>query len=147
MDHMMQRIPHLKRECSIDTDSLEGGSKLWMGKDYVNFIKKDFSDLHKPYQDSIDRNTTPRMPWHDVSCVVLGSVARDVARHFIQRWNYTKFTKVKFNQRYPWLIPKSYDNVDTRVHIPGYLTRIHRVTCQTVSSLIYLDFFWIQFFL
>ena len=30
------------------------------------------------------------MPWHDIGAVVYGKCARDVARHFIQRWNYTK---------------------------------------------------------
>lgn len=40
--------------------------------------------------DFIDRYTTPRMPWHDIASVVHGRAARDVARHFIQRWNFTK---------------------------------------------------------
>jgi len=31
-----------------------------------------------------------RTPWHDEGLVVLGEVARDVARHFIQRWNIHK---------------------------------------------------------
>lgn len=30
------------------------------------------------------------MPWHDIGSVVYGSAARDVARHFIQRWNACK---------------------------------------------------------
>jgi len=30
------------------------------------------------------------MPWHDEGLVVFGKVARDVARHFIQRWNIHK---------------------------------------------------------
>lgn len=40
--------------------------------------------------DFIDRYQTPRMPWHDIASVVHGRAARDVARHFIQRWNFTK---------------------------------------------------------
>lgn len=40
--------------------------------------------------DEIDRNKQPRMPWHDIACVTYGKAARDVARHFIQRWNFTK---------------------------------------------------------
>jgi hypothetical protein len=40
--------------------------------------------------DYIDRTTVPRMPWHDEALVVFGKVARDVARHFIQRWNIHK---------------------------------------------------------
>ena len=30
------------------------------------------------------------MPWHDVASVVYGAAARDVGRHFIQRYNFTK---------------------------------------------------------
>lgn len=30
------------------------------------------------------------MPWHDIHAVTYGSSARDLARHFIQRWNATK---------------------------------------------------------
>jgi len=40
--------------------------------------------------DMIDRTMTPRMPWHDIHSAVFGKPARDVARHFIQRWNFTK---------------------------------------------------------
>jgi len=32
------------------------------------------------------------MPWHDEALVVFGETARDVARHFIQRWNMHKVT-------------------------------------------------------
>lgn len=70
--------------------NLKPTTKLWLGKDYTNFIVKDFNDLAKPYQDLIDRTTTPRMPWHDIGILVQNSAARDVARHFIQRWNAVK---------------------------------------------------------
>lgn len=35
------------------------------------------------------------MPWHDIHSVTFGAPARDVARHFIQRWNATKTEKLK----------------------------------------------------
>lgn len=69
---------------------VSGTAKLWLGKDYTNFIVKDFSNLEMPYQDLVDRCTTPRMPWHDIGVMVEGASARDVARHFIQRWNAVK---------------------------------------------------------
>ncbi len=28
---------------------LEGSTKIWIGKDYTNFIAKDFVDLDKPF--------------------------------------------------------------------------------------------------
>lgn len=42
------------------------------------------------FSDNIDRSQVPRMPWRDLSAAVHGKAARDVARHFIQRWNFTK---------------------------------------------------------
>uniref|UniRef100_A0A671T313 Phospholipase n=1 Tax=Sinocyclocheilus anshuiensis TaxID=1608454 RepID=A0A671T313_9TELE len=69
---------------------LMGNTRFWHGKDYCNFVYKDWVQLDKPFDDFIDRYTTPRMPWHDISSVVHGKAARDVARHFIQRWNFTK---------------------------------------------------------
>ena len=49
-----------------------------------------------PFMDFIDRGTTCRMPWHDIHGVVYGAPARDVARHFIQRWNAVKIEKVRW---------------------------------------------------
>uniref|UniRef100_A0A671Q4Z3 phospholipase D n=1 Tax=Sinocyclocheilus anshuiensis TaxID=1608454 RepID=A0A671Q4Z3_9TELE len=59
-------------------------------KDYCNFILKDWVKLNKPFDDFIDRYKTPRMPWLDIGVLVHGKAARDIARHFIQRWNFTK---------------------------------------------------------
>lgn len=73
-----------------DVFEIPGSTKLWIGKDYTNFIVKDFDNLESPYQDLVDRSTTPRMPWHDIGIMVQGASARDVARHFIQRWNAIK---------------------------------------------------------
>lgn len=104
---------------------LTGNTKLWLGKDYSNFIWKDWVQLDRPFEgilskshsvshthtdtlrgsargaeriafyifpDNIDRTQVPRMPWRDLSAAIHGSAARDVARHFIQRWNFTKVT-------------------------------------------------------
>lgn len=38
----------LQEESQVDL-GLSGGGKLWMGKDYVNFIHKDFMDLDLPF--------------------------------------------------------------------------------------------------
>jgi len=50
------------------------------------------------------------MPWHDEALVVNGEAARDCARHFIQRWNIHKADKFRFNDSYPYILPKSYDD-------------------------------------
>ena len=48
----------------------------------------------------IDRESIPRMPWHDIGCIVYGRPARDLARHFIQRWNVVKvILKVLFENK------------------------------------------------
>uniref|UniRef100_A0A672GPH9 Phospholipase n=1 Tax=Salarias fasciatus TaxID=181472 RepID=A0A672GPH9_SALFA len=78
------------RNTPCSTWTLQGNTRFWHGKDYCNFVYKDWIQLEKPFDDFIDRYTTPRMPWHDIASVVHGRAARDVARHFIQRWNFTK---------------------------------------------------------
>ncbi|KAL1132099.1 hypothetical protein AAG570_010057 [Ranatra chinensis] len=107
-------------------------TKLWIGKDYTNFIVKDFNNLHQPFQDLVDRNVTPRMPWHDVGAMVEGSAARDLARHFIQRWNATKMEKAKINSQYPYLVPKAYKVYNKDFQIPD-INKV-QVSCQVVRS-------------
>uniref|UniRef100_A0A8C9JKU3 phospholipase D n=1 Tax=Panthera tigris altaica TaxID=74533 RepID=A0A8C9JKU3_PANTA len=72
------------------TPDLSQNQLFWLGKDYSNLITKDWVQLDRPFEDFIDRETTPRMPWRDVGVAVHGLPARDLARHFIQRWNFTK---------------------------------------------------------
>lgn len=99
---------------------LQGNTRFWHGKDYCNFVYKDWIQLEKPFDDFIDRYTTPRMPWHDIASVVHGRAARDVARHFIQRWNFTKIMKPKYRSlSYPFLLPKSHSTADElRYQVP-----------------------------
>lgn len=114
--------PSLDYKCS---------DKLWIGKDYTNFILKDFENLDQPFQDLVDRTKTARMPWHDVGFMVHGAAARDVARHFIQRWNAIKAEKAKMNPQYPYLLPKSYRHFSD---FPFSGHKQHRVLCQVVRS-------------
>lgn len=41
-------------------------------------------------KDELEREKYPRMPWHDVHCALWGPPCRDIARHFVQRWNHAK---------------------------------------------------------
>lgn len=109
-----------------------GQAKYWFGKDYSNFILKDWMNLDAPLVDIIDRATTPRMPWHDVGMCLVGPAARDVARHFIQRWNAVKLEKMRDNASFPYLMPKSYHNIKLNPNI--ILKRQNRVTCQLLRS-------------
>ncbi|KAI1903217.1 hypothetical protein AGOR_G00024950 [Albula goreensis] len=93
----------------VDLEDLAGNSLLWLGKDYSNFINKDWTQLDQPFKDNIDRSQVPRMPWRDLSAALHGKAARDVARHFIQRWNFTKVFKSKYKDNFfPCLLPKSH---------------------------------------
>ncbi|XP_062988054.1 phospholipase D1 [Elgaria multicarinata webbii] len=101
------------RSLKTGVGDLFGETRFWHGKDYCNFVFKDWVQLDKPFADFIDRYTMPRMPWHDISSVVHGKAARDVARHFIQRWNFTKIMKSKYRSlSYPFLLPKSQTTAD-----------------------------------
>ncbi|XP_023593696.1 phospholipase D1 isoform X2 [Trichechus manatus latirostris] len=96
------------RSLQTGVGELQGETRFWHGKDYCNFVFKDWVQLDKPFADFINRYSTPRMPWHDIASVVHGKAARDVARHFIQRWNFTKIMKPKYRSlSYPFLLPKS----------------------------------------
>lgn len=78
--------------------------QLWPGKDYSNPRIQDFYDLDKPYEEMYDRNIIPRMPWHDISMHVVGQPARDLTRHFVQRWNYI-LRQRKPTRPTPFLLP------------------------------------------
>ncbi|KAL4718254.1 hypothetical protein ACJJTC_002346, partial [Scirpophaga incertulas] len=71
------------------------------------------------------------MPWHDVGIVVQGAAARDVARHFIQRWNAIKLEKARLNASYPYLLPKSYYDIKPLQDLENVLNvDITNVSCQ-----------------
>uniref|UniRef100_A0A8C7ZY55 Phospholipase n=1 Tax=Oryzias sinensis TaxID=183150 RepID=A0A8C7ZY55_9TELE len=100
--------PLLENSTNQEPLDLSRNTKLWLGKDYNNFVKKDWVQLDKPFEDNVDRSEVPRMPWRDLSAAIHGKAARDVARHFIQRWNFTKIFKSKYkDDYYPYLLPKS----------------------------------------
>ncbi|KAM9847218.1 phospholipase D2 [Aulostomus maculatus] len=109
------------QQTELNSEDLTGNTKLWLGKDYSNFIRKDWVQLDKPFEDNIDRTQVPRMPWRDLSAAIHGKAARDVARHFIQRWNFTKIFKNKYKDDfYPYLLPKSHSTADTlSFTVPG----------------------------
>lgn len=76
----------------LDTETLTQEEfeafNIFPGKDYSNTRVKDFFNLDKPYENMYDRSVVPRMPWHDIHMCTTGQPARDLARHYVQRWNY-----------------------------------------------------------
>ncbi|QRW00574.1 hypothetical protein RhiJN_28592 [Ceratobasidium sp. AG-Ba] len=81
-----------------------GSEQIWIGKDYSNSRVLDFHTLNKPEQDMYDRTKVPRMPWHDVAMQIVGQPARDLCRHFVQRWNYLLRVK-NHSRKMPFLLP------------------------------------------
>ncbi|KAH9002804.1 phospholipase D [Lactarius hatsudake] len=89
---------------SLVDDPEEGEEPIWPGKDYSNARITDFHTLTKPEEDLHDRSKIPRMPWHDVGLQIVGQPARDLGRHFVQRWNY--LLRIKNHSRLmPFLLP------------------------------------------
>ncbi|TFB04393.1 Phospholipase D1 [Trichoderma ghanense] len=78
--------------------------QLFPGKDYSNPRVQDFFNLNEPYEEMYDRSKVPRMPWHDISMQVVGQPARDLTRHFVQRWNYLRRGR-KPTRPLPFLLP------------------------------------------
>ncbi|KAL8999538.1 MAG: hypothetical protein Q9169_001626 [Polycauliona sp. 2 TL-2023] len=87
-------------EMPKDTDHCQ----LWPGKDYSNPRVQDFYALDKPYEEMYDRSKVPRMPWHDIAMQVVGQPARDLTRHFVQRWNFV-LRQRKPTRPTPFLLP------------------------------------------
>ncbi|XDC50422.1 hypothetical protein R6Z07M_001604 [Ovis aries] len=93
------------RSVQTRVGELHGETRFWHGKDYCNFVFKDWVQLDKPFAAS----------------AVHGKAARDVARHFIQRWNFTKIMKPKYRSlSYPFLLPKSQTTAhELKYQVPG----------------------------
>ncbi|KAL1892169.1 Phospholipase D1 [Ceratocystis pirilliformis] len=78
--------------------------QMFPGKDYSNPRVQDFYRLNEPYEEMYDRSRVPRMPWHDVAMQIVGQPARDLTRHFVQRWNYIRRGR-KATRPLPFLLP------------------------------------------
>lgn len=91
-------------------------SFIWPGKDYYNPRESEPNSWEDTMKDELDRQKVPRMPWHDVQCALWGPPCRDVARHFVQRWNYAKRSKAPNENTIPLLLPQHH------MVIPHYLT-------------------------
>ena len=74
----------------FDPNFMKQDGEFWPGQDYSNVRIKDFIRDSNPLESLITKHTTPRMPWHDIALRAEGDVVKDVSRHFIQYWNYTR---------------------------------------------------------
>uniref|UniRef100_A0A8C8JJ74 Phospholipase n=1 Tax=Oncorhynchus tshawytscha TaxID=74940 RepID=A0A8C8JJ74_ONCTS len=135
-------VRHLKTEVKeVNHVDLKNNTQLWLGKDYSNFIRKDWVQLDRPFEDNIDRTEVPRMPWRDLSAALHGKAARDVARHFIQRWNFAKIFKYK-NIRgkfFPCLLPKSHSTTHTTGTCESSILNAYIHTIENSEHYIYIE--------
>ncbi|XP_043539599.1 phospholipase D1-like [Chiloscyllium plagiosum] len=136
----LEEVKEWRSRCRADSTDCNAAGQFWLGKDYCNFIQKDWVELDKPFEDFIDRSATPRMPWRDIGVVVHGGAARDVARHFIQRWNFTKTVKPKYKPScFPYLLPKSHTTADNLPFlipgcVPANVQVLRSVECWSAGS-------------
>ncbi|XP_042519639.1 phospholipase D zeta 1-like isoform X2 [Macadamia integrifolia] len=100
-------------------------SQIWPGKDYYNPRESEPNSWEDTMKDELDRCRYPRMPWHDVHCALWGPPCRDVARHFVQRWNYAKRNKAPNEQAIPLLMPHQH------MVIPHYMGRSREIETES----------------
>lgn len=103
--------------------------QIFPGKDYSNARICDFYDLDKPFESMYDRTVVPRMPWHDVHMMTVGEPARDMSRHFVQRWNYLLRQK-RPSRPTPLLTPPSDFTPEELANSPFFRSLKNRSTCE-----------------
>lgn len=110
-------------------DYSELEKQTFPGKDYSNARVCDFFELNKPFESMYDRNELPRMPWHDVHMMTVGEPARDLARHFVQRWNYVLRQK-RPSRPTPLLTPISDFTMNELSNSPFFKLLKPKSTCE-----------------
>ena len=58
--------------------------------DYSNARINDFMNVPEYLKENVPRKTSVKMPWHDIHSLIQGPAVLDIARHFVERWNYSK---------------------------------------------------------
>lgn len=71
------------------------GDIVFPGQDWNNARIADFQDVaHWDAHNVLDRKTSSRMGWSDISISLHGPVVEDLKEHFVQRWNFI------YNEKY-----------------------------------------------
>ena len=111
--------------------------------DYSNARICDFKDVQNYTIESVKREDTIRMPWHDVHSKIIGPAVCDIARHFIERWNHANFAdrrekgltsinqgaafsqnKFNFWQMFSGVLKKKSDKIKSKSSVENPLDRI-----------------------
>lgn len=68
---------------------------VFPGQDWNNARIADFQDVaHWDAKNVLDRKTSSRMGWSDISISLHGPVVEDLKEHFVERWNFI------YNEKY-----------------------------------------------
>jgi len=62
--------------------------QIFLGQDYNNARVMDFHTVDNWTQNKLNRASSSRMGWTDVAFSIQGPILKDMAMHFIQRWNF-----------------------------------------------------------
>lgn len=75
---------------------------VFPGQDYNNARIMDFDDVVHWQNNKLDRKTSSRMGWSDISVSLYGPAVHDLQRHFVDRWNfiYDEKYNVRRDSRY-----------------------------------------------
>ena len=82
---------------------------VFPGQEYNNARVLDFQDVPHWQNNKLDRKTSSRMGWSDISVSLRGPVVEDLRAHFVERWNFiynekydvrrdVRYTRLAFNQ-------------------------------------------------
>lgn len=75
---------------------------VFPGQDFNNARIMDFQDVSHWENNKLDRKTSSRMGWSDISICLEGPAVEDLRAHFVERWNFIYDEKydVRKDRRY-----------------------------------------------
>ena len=89
---------------------------VFPGQDFNNARIMDFNDVAQFDQNKLDRRSSSRMGWSDISVCLRGPAVEDLRAHFVERWNFIydekynvrqdrRYTRLTFTQNTAGTIP------------------------------------------
>ncbi|KAI9671508.1 MAG: hypothetical protein M1817_003560 [Caeruleum heppii] len=88
---------------------------VFPGQDFNNARIMDFQDVNKWQDNKLDRKTSSRMGWSDISLCLRGPVVEDLRSHFVDRWNFM------YDEKYQVRKDVRYSKLHLREHSFGIL--------------------------
>ncbi|KAL4812173.1 hypothetical protein BDW67DRAFT_193964 [Aspergillus spinulosporus] len=105
---------------------------VFPGQDYNNARVRDYEDLKHWERTRLDRSTTPRMGWEDISVSLTGPAVVDICQHFVDRWNF--IWEVKYNRAPPGMCSYA-PLLQPSPFVAAYHDNAGSMDCQIVRSI------------